>query len=134
MISFDLNWLAVLAAVVANMVVGAVWFGVFAKPWMEGIGKTREQIQSNQGFAPYAVAILNSLVGAVALANVMSWMGADTAVGGLLAGLVMWVGFSGFAMASNHAFEGRSLKLWGINSGSYLVGLMVMGLIFGVWS
>jgi hypothetical protein len=45
----------------------------------------------------------------------------------------MWLGFNGFSFAANHAFEGRSLKLWAVNSCIYLVGLMVMGAILGLW-
>lgn len=31
----DLNILAILGAVVAYMVIGSIWYGVFAKPWMK---------------------------------------------------------------------------------------------------
>lgn len=133
MLSFDVNWIAILVSVVANMVIGAVWYGVFANPWMEGIGKTRADIEASQDWRPYGVAILNSFLMAFVLANVIAWSGATGLVGGLVTGLIMWLGFTGFAMASNHAFEGRSLTLWLINSGTYLVGLMVMGAILGVW-
>jgi hypothetical protein len=132
MLDFDVNWLAILVAVVANMVIGAVWYGALAKPWLEGIGKTREDIQGNQT-VPYVIAIVNSLVMALVLARVISWAAIDDLAGGLLAGLLMWVGFTGFTFASNHAFEGRSITLWAINSGTYLVGLLVMGGIFALW-
>ena len=67
------------------------------------------------------------------LANVIAWVEASGFVSGLLMGLFMWFGFNGFAFATNHAFEGCSLKLWIIKSGTYLVGLLVMGVILGVW-
>lgn len=133
MLSFDLNWIAIILAVVANMVIGAAWYGLFANPWMAGIGKTREEIQENQDWRPYGVAVLNSFLMAFVLANVIAWSGATGLVGGLVTGLIMWVGFTGFAFAANHAFEGRSLGLWAINSGTYLVGLIVMGAILGAW-
>jgi len=133
MLTFELNWLAILVSVVANMIIGAVWYGVFAQPWMDGIGKTREDIEANQSFVPYLIAILNSFLMAFVLANVLVWTGVTGIGGGLLVALLMWLGFNGFSFASNHAFEGRSFKLWLINSGTYLVGLLVMGLILSVW-
>ena len=133
MITFDVNWLAIIVCVVVNMIIGAAWFGVFANPWMEGIGKTREEIQANQGWQPYAVALLNSFLMAFVLANVLAWIDDFSLVNGLLAGLITWLGFTGFTFASNHAFEGRPASLWLINSGSYLVGLLVIGAILGIW-
>lgn len=132
-ITFDLNWLAILVAVIANMVIGAAWYGGFAEPWMAGIGKTRADIDEAQSWQPYAVAILNSLLMAFVLANVIHWIGVDTWLNGLLTGLLMWLGFTGFSFAANHAFEMRSFGLWGINAGTYMVGLAVMGAILGGW-
>ncbi|HEX6303597.1 MAG TPA: DUF1761 domain-containing protein [Anaerolineales bacterium] len=133
MLSFDVNWIAVIVAVIANMVIGAAWFAVFANPWMQGVGKTRQEIEGDQDWRPYAVAVLNSFLMAFVLANVIAWSGATGLLGGLVTGLIMWLGFTGFTFAVNHAFEGRSLTLWAINSGTYLVGLLVMGMILGVW-
>ncbi len=133
MLTFDVNWLAIVVCIVANMVIGAVWYGVFAKPWMAGIGKTREDIEQNQSWQPYAIATLNSFLMAFMLANVLSWSGITGLVDGLVVGLYLWFGFTGFTFAANHAFEGRSLNLWSINSGTYLVGLLVMGAILGAW-
>ena len=115
------------------MIIGAAWYGIFANPWLEGIGKTRGEVQENQSWRPYAVAILNSFMMAFVLANVIHWTGLTGLVNGLLAGAIMWLGFTGFTFAANHAFEGRSLILWLVNSGTYLVGLLVMGAILGAW-
>lgn len=133
MLSFDVNWLAIIVAAVANMIVGAIWYGAWAEPWLAGIGKTREWANANQNPRDYIVAILNSLAMAFVLANVLAWAGVTGLVGGLVTGLIMWVGFNGLAMGSNHAFEGRSMQLWFINSGVYLVGLLVIGAIVGLW-
>ncbi len=133
MLTFDVNWLAILVAVIANMVIGAVWYGVFANPWLKGIGKTREEIQESQSWKPYVVAVLNSVLMAFVLANVLAWIDDYSLVNGLLAGGIVWIGFTGFTFAANYSFEGRSPVMWLINSGPYLVGLLVMGAILGAW-
>lgn len=134
MLTFNLNWLAVLVALIANMIIGALWYGpLFGKRWMKELGLTMEDIQSGSMVQPYAVAILNSFLMAFILANVIAWTGTTGIANGLLLGLLMWVGFTGFTFAVNHAFEGRSLQLWVINSGTYLVGLLVMGAILAAW-
>ena len=134
MLSFNINWLAVVVSAVANMVIGAIWYGpIWAERWLEGIGKTREWANENQRPTDWVLAVLNSLLLAFFLANVMAWAGVSGFLPGLLMGLFMWLGFNGFSFAVNHAFEGRSMQLWFINSGIYLVGLLVMGIILGLW-
>ena len=133
MLTFNFNWLAVLVSAVANMAIGAAWYGILAEPWLEGIGKTRAWADENQRVTDYLIAFANSLLMAFFLANVMRWAGASGLLGGLLTGSFMWLGFNGFSFAANHAFEGRTLKLWLVNSGIYLVGLLVMGIILGLW-
>jgi len=100
---------------------------------MKELGATMEDIESGKMWQPYVIAILNSFLMAFVLANVIAWTGVTGIVSGLVLGLVMWVGFTGFAFAANHAFEGRSFSLWIINSGTYLVGMMIMGIILAVW-
>lgn len=134
MLTFDVNWLAVLVAAVANMLVGAIWYGpLFSKRWMEENGFTMEQIESGQMAPRYMVAILNSVLMAFILANVIAWTGATGLMGGVMLGFLMWLGFNGFSFAANHAFEMRSTSLWFINTGVYLLGLLVIGAILGVW-
>jgi len=133
MLSFNLNWLAVAVSAVANMIIGAAWYGILAEPWLEGIGKTREWANENQRPTDYVIALINSFLMAFFLANVIMWAGVSNLIGGLVMGLFMWLGFNGFSFASNHAFEGRSTKLWAVNTGIYLVGLLVMGAILGAW-
>jgi hypothetical protein len=133
MLSFSINWLAVIVSSIANMIIGAIWYSVFAEPWLEGIGKTREWAEEEQRPMDYVIALVNSLLMAFFLANVIAWTGTSGLVGGLTLGFFMWLGFNGFSFAANHAFEGRSLKLWAVNTGTYLVGLLVMGAILGLW-
>jgi len=97
MLTFDVNLLAVVVSAIANMIIGAIWYGVWAEPWLEGIGKTREWAEENQRPTDYAIAAFNSLIMAFFLANVMVWAGASGILSGLLMGLFMWLGFTGWS-------------------------------------
>ena len=106
MLSFSVNWFAVIVSLVANMAVGAIWYGpLFGKPWMEELGLTQKDIESGNMVKDYGIAILNSFLMAFILANVIAWSGASGVGGGLLAGFLMWLGFTGFTFGVNHAFE-----------------------------
>jgi len=134
MLSFDINWFAIILLVVVNIGIGAVWYGpMFGKAWMAEVGLSMEDVESGNMTRAYSFAFFNSLIMAFVLANVVKWTAADTILDGLLLGLIMWLGFTGFSSGVNHAFEGRSTKLWLIHSSMYLVGLMIMGMVLVVW-
>lgn len=134
MLTFDVNWIAIVVLVFVNMGIGAVWYGpLFGKPWMEGTGIKMEDIEGKNMMPPYVVAIVNSFFMAFIMANVIAWTGIVTVGGGLFLALLMWLGFTGFSFGVNHAFEMRSFQLWYINSGMYLVGLLIMGAVLAVW-
>ncbi len=50
----DLNYLAILVAVVFNQLLGALWYGTFAKPWMAETGMTQENIEGQAPASPRA--------------------------------------------------------------------------------
>ena len=132
MVTFNLNWLAVAVSAIVNMAVGALWYGpLFGKPWMDELGYTMDDLEG--GGVGYLIAGVNSILMAFVLANVVTWAGATGAGEGLLLGLMIWLGFTGFTFAANHSFEDRSLRLWAINSLVYLVSLLAMGAILVVW-
>ena len=73
----EVNLLAVLAAGIVPMVVGALWYGpLFGKRWLELMETTAEEIQ--EGFNPlktYGVSFLLALVTAFILAQLFAGMG-----------------------------------------------------------
>ena len=132
----DINYLAVIAAIVVNMIAGAVWYSplLFAKPWMAANGFTEEQIRA-QGSATrgYIVSIIASIVIAFAIALFAQAAGAATAIDGLLLGLAAGVSFVATTSAANYIFESRPLKLYLINVGYPVVSFTLIGLLIGAW-
>ena len=133
----DLNYLAVLVAVVFNQVLGAAWYGALARPWMAETGMTQQDIDAMKGtprqWAPYVVAIVLAIVFTLGLALLVQGMGADNAGEGLGLGVLAAVGFVLTSHGVNYAFEGRSLKLLTINFGYPLISYALIGLLLAVW-
>ena len=132
----DVNYLAVIAAIAVNMIVGAVWYSplLFARPWMVANGFTEEQIKA-QGSATrgYIVSVIASVVIAFAIALFAQAAGAGAAIDGLLLGLAAGVGFVATTSAANYIFESRPLKLYLINAGYPVVSFTLIGLLIGAW-
>lgn len=48
----DINWLAVVLAAIASMVLGMGWYTVLGNQWMAALGKTREDIMPDGKGSP----------------------------------------------------------------------------------
>lgn len=129
-----LNWIAILVALVAHMILGAAWFGVFAKPWsaLAHPGRSKEAIQAGPKWI-YAIAAGGGLVTAIVLAAVLAGIGATSVTDALVTTLILWFGFVVVKYATTYAFEWRSWTLLAIDVGYPLVSMVAMALIFALW-
>ena len=130
----EINYLAVLAAAVAHMAIGFLWYGpLFGGTWMRAIGKTREEISETGGALPYAVSIVSTLVLAFVLALFLTLPDQVDLVTGIVFGLIAAVGFIAPAVATGAVFEGRPWTVTFLTIGYELISLVVMGAILGAW-
>jgi hypothetical protein len=131
----DVNWLAVLVCLVVSMIVGSVWFNpkTFFPAWWQAIGKTGDGQpgMENMGMT-WGLTVLASFVQAVAMWFMTGMMGNDTWSGGMMTGLMLWLGFVAPASLTNKLFAGQ-LKAWAIEAGNHLVTYLLFGAIMGVW-
>lgn len=95
----EINYLAVLVAAVAGHLLGAIWFSpkVFGKAWMEGSGKTYEQIEKDKAHTSMgklmAISFVGSLVLSYVFAHFVDYVGATTAAAALQLAFWTWLGF-----------------------------------------
>lgn len=127
--SVPVNYLAIVIAAIANMIVGSVWFSkaLFANQWMALIGKTHAQLKRAQQAMVLAAVV--SLIEAYVLARFIIFSGESTLLGGAKIGLWVWVGFVATVMSGMVIFENRPMKLYYITAGYQLVSFLVMGAI-----
>lgn len=136
----DINYLGVILATVAAFIIGALWYSVlFSKQWMAAIGMTEADAKARQsGGGPSLVPLLagniaGNLVMAVILSALLHSLGAATIAGGLVTGFLVWVGFVITVMAVNNSFSGRKPMLTAIDGAHWLVVLLAMGAIIGIF-
>lgn len=130
---FDINWLAFLVAVVVNQVLGALWYGpILGKAWMKEVGKTQEELGGGGGIM-YLYAIIDGALTAFVLANTLQAFAPASLVGALVVALLLWLGFAAATSFTNGVFAGRSLRLWIIDSGYHLVGILLMTVVLTIW-
>jgi hypothetical protein len=126
------NWLAVIVAAAAGIVIGFVWYAppVFGRRWARATGIELPQPGQVQPMT-YVGAIVTVLVTAYVLAVLSEGLGAATLADGAIVGVVVWLGFVATWLASGVLFERRSTEWWVLNAGQAVVSLAVMGAIIG---
>ena len=124
-----INYIAVLAAVIASMITGAVWYGVFAKQWMAAVGLKEEDIKQEPKL--YIIAVICQAVIAWMLAGVIGHLGEFGLVNGVIAAFFCWLGFVVTTMTVNHRFQGNGWNLTIIDGGHWLAVFLLQGAIIG---
>ena len=135
-----LNWIAVLAAAIAAMVLGFLWYSpvLFAKPWAREMGydlndkAKMEEMRKGAGRA-YGGSFVASLISAFTLALILHGLRAESLDFGLMASFHIWLGFVATVQFTGALFAKQSMKLFGINTGYQLVCYLVMGAILTLW-
>jgi hypothetical protein len=128
----NVNWLAVIVAAVAGIIVGFAWYAppAFGRRWARASGIELPQPGEVQPMT-YIGGVVTAAVTAYVLAVLMGGLGATTPVDGVIVGVVVWLGFVATWLASGVFFERRSTEWWAINAGQAIVSLAIMGAIIG---
>jgi hypothetical protein len=139
----DINYLAVLVAAVASMIIGYLWYGpLFGKAWARGMGwdTNPELMASMKKMAPkaYLQQFIGALIMAYVLAHVV-WMSLvafpeyTPLMRGINSGFFSWLGFVLPVKYGDKLWTGKAFKYVAIDIGYYLVLLVVMGIILSCW-
>ena len=141
MIFMHVNVWAVLAAAVASMVIGFLWYSplLFAKPWMVAMGydpedKARIAAMQKSAGPKYLVSFLASLLGAFVLGKIVFHVVVWTSYQGMKVGFVIWLGFVMTVQLTDKLFADRPWNLFLINTGYQLASCLAMGAILGRWA
>lgn len=134
----EINYLAVIGAAIASMVVGMFWYSPagFGKQWMALSGLTEADMNraKARGMSKlYFIAFVGSLLTSYVLARFSDYMGASTVLGGLELGFWVWLGFVATTLLGPILWEGKPAKLYFLNASYQLVNLAIMGIILSVW-
>jgi hypothetical protein len=130
---FEVNYIAVLVAGVANLVLGMIWYApkIFGGAWMRMSSITPEMVERGKKKMPFMA--LTALVAGVIMAYVLSFFaiawGVFDVIGAIELAFWTWLGFIAPVMLGSVLWEQRPLKLYVLNVGYWLVSLIVMAQI-----
>ena len=127
-------WPVVVSAVILWLL-GAVWYSpaLFARPWMAALGITPDPA-NRKGLVPGMIAsLVGDFILAFALDHILHWAHAGTLHGGAFIGFLVWFGFFAAPNFPQGIYEKRPFRLFAINNGYWLVGLLIVGVLMAMW-
>lgn len=132
---FDVQPIAVIAALVLQQILGFVWFAYVVRciAWL----RRKQQVRQGGGMRPAVraqlVSAACSAVAALALAILLSTIGDPSAGTGALVGLTVGLGFAGSSFLMNSTYEGRDKTATWIFITYQVVSLTAMGALLAAW-
>jgi Protein of unknown function (DUF1761) len=133
-----INYPAVLAAVVASMIVGFVYYhpAVLGRTWMKLVGNSEESVKGGSPLV-YPVVIVASFLTAWALAGATflayEFYQGSFLVSALVTGWILWLAFTAARMLVHDLFDTRSLKITALSALNEFIIITAMALIIGLW-
>jgi hypothetical protein len=127
-----INFLAVVVAAIAAFVASAAWYIVFGKELAKVSAAFAKGMQKRQPWK-MLVVIVQSLVIALVLAYFIGLIGNVDWVGALRVGVLLWIGLAAMQWVGSILWENVPVKMAAIHAGDWLVKLVLIAVIVGVW-
>lgn len=135
-LSVDVNFWAVLVASIANIIIGALWYGpLFGKAWMAMMNFTKADIKSMKlgAMTSMTLGFIGALITNYFLAVFIGVTSASTIFSGMAIGFWIWLGFAMPLNAGVFLWEGKSIKLFLFNTAQYLISILIASIILVAW-
>jgi hypothetical protein len=123
-----MNYLAIVVAAGAAFVASAVWYTVFGRTMME----LSRAADTGTSVWTMLFVIAQSLVIAFMVAYFVSRVGIGGFAGAAGLGALLWI-FPAAILLGSVVHEGVPLALAAIHAGDWLVKLLLIGVVVGVW-
>jgi hypothetical protein len=131
-VNLAVNYLAVVVAAVAAVVIGIVYYG------LAGLGDRLARLMGSTplgrpGPAQLVIGVVVSLVNAWVLALLSLNLGAASITDGIMLGVLVWLGFMATLSGAQVAFQGRPWNAWFITNVHDAAIQIVMAVIVTLW-
>lgn len=128
---WNISILAVVLAAAVGFLIGGLWYGpLFLKVWQREAGVADADMQKRHPAYVFGGAFVLQLVAAYFMGHVFATYGGLSAKSTILTALGLALAFVVTAFGVNYLFAGKSVKLWAIDLGYYIVTYTLMGAIF----
>lgn len=125
------NYLAIVVAAIAGFLVSWGWYALLGHVSRPAPPKAGDGAPAM--LLPLIIAGVADLVMAWTLAGLLSHLGDVTIKGGIVSAIFVWIGFVVTTVGVNQVFQGKPPAATAVDTGNWLVVLIVMGIIIGAF-
>ncbi len=133
----QINYLAEATCTIIFFFLGAIWFSaLFAKAWVHELSLhnvTITEPSKNKILSNMFLTFINNYIIVFAIACLVIMTNSTTLQSGLMLGCILAFGFSATAIGGVFLWEGRSVKLFLIDAGYQIIGIITSAIILSVW-
>ena len=126
-----MNWLAVVVATLAFFAVGAIWYtALFGKVWQREVGLSDEQLTGGRNMMLImGTCFVLEFIVCLTVGHMFDFLApSDRAKMMIAVGLAL--GVMAPAIGINYLYQRKSLKLFLIDAGHFIVGMAAVGAVF----
>jgi Protein of unknown function (DUF1761) len=127
----EVNFLAIAVAAVAAFILSGVWYGVLGSQLAELHPAYADS--ASPSAKDVIVELARNLVVALVVAWLVDQIGVDDWAQAALLGLALWIGIAVVLLIGSVYHEKVPVKLASIHAGDWLLKLVVIAIIVGVW-
>jgi hypothetical protein len=131
----DLEWIGVVVAILANMVLGMVWYNkrVLGTMWMEDVGLDEQQIRAGNMPLVWGSMLVLLVITTISIALVVANIGGGLEEG-LVVGAVIGFGIAAANSIPHFSFAQQPWRLAIMNAANTGLAITLSGLIIGAFS
>jgi len=129
----EISWLSVIVAALAAFAIGGLWYSpvLFGDIWAKELKLSSEELKKANMPLIFGTTFVLNIIAAMVLDIFIGQQ--STLLSGLMYGLIVAVAWVSTSLGINYLFSRKSLKLFFIDAGYFLVFFPIMGAILGVW-
>ncbi|MCI0711786.1 MAG: DUF1761 domain-containing protein [Chloroflexi bacterium] len=128
----DINVLSVIVAAVAGFVTSIVWYMIFGAELNRQRGANAAATEQPPPWK-MVVELVRTAVLVLVVAYFIAQQDIDDLAGALQLGIIIWIGFPAIILSGSVLWENVPVKLAAIHAGDWLVKLLIITLVLGLW-
>ncbi|RRG18728.1 DUF1761 domain-containing protein [Weissella viridescens] len=130
-----LNFWAILAVWVIEMVIGSIWNSPlgFQKFWLRQTGIDITKLPTAQSNRAMLGVTIGTLIQVLVLAVLLNAMGVTSVMTAIGVACLLWIGFAASSSIGPTLFAKQSWTFLAVNTGLYLILYIVGAIILTVW-
>jgi uncharacterized membrane protein YwzB len=129
-----MNIWAIIVATIIQVVLGFLWYGpLFGKAWMKEMKIDPKKAKKGGMTKSMVIMVITTLIMVYTLASFVGLLNISAFTGAFQLAFWIWLGFVATLQVGSVIWEGKSWKLFVINTLHSLVGLVLAAWVLAIW-